>query len=232
MGSERLRVSCAHFWWHGWRGPVAACHCPASQTALDSRSGEHQHSNSEVGFLLNVCPSRTIHKVEKSFKSGMTQWNILQPLIISFPKSMTLRCSSIFFSGSAVKNPPAKARDTSVGVGNGNPLQHSCLENFMERGAWRTTIHGVAKSQTQLSMSPHTGRKKHYLNFVNLYVKSYPFLMHVQKKNYETKDIWCWQGLILCGGINYGVFFFVLNAFSLDSVLLMQGPRFDPWSGN
>ena len=37
------------------------------------------------------------------------------------------------------------------GEGNGNPLQDSCLENPMDRGAWWTTIHGVTKSQTQLS---------------------------------------------------------------------------------
>ena len=37
------------------------------------------------------------------------------------------------------------------GAGNGNPLQYSCLENSMDRGAWRTTVHGVAKSRTQLS---------------------------------------------------------------------------------
>ena len=35
--------------------------------------------------------------------------------------------------------------------GNGNPLQYSCLENLMSRGAWWATVHGVAKSQTQLS---------------------------------------------------------------------------------
>ena len=35
--------------------------------------------------------------------------------------------------------------------GNGNPLQYSCLENLMDRGAWRSTVHGIAKSQTQLS---------------------------------------------------------------------------------
>ena len=35
--------------------------------------------------------------------------------------------------------------------GNGNPLQYSCLENSMDRRAWRATVHGVAKSQTQLS---------------------------------------------------------------------------------
>ena len=37
------------------------------------------------------------------------------------------------------------------GEGNGNPLQYSGLENPMDRGAWRATIHGVTKSQTQLS---------------------------------------------------------------------------------
>ena len=39
----------------------------------------------------------------------------------------------------------------SSGEGNGNPLQYSCLENFMDRGAWQATVHGVAKGQTQLS---------------------------------------------------------------------------------
>ena len=32
--------------------------------------------------------------------------------------------------------------------GHGNPLKHSCLENSVDRGAWRATIHGVAQSQT------------------------------------------------------------------------------------
>ena len=62
----------------------------------------------------------------------------------------------------AVKNLPANAGDTrdeglipglrrSLGGGNGNPFQHSCLENSMDRGAWWATVHGVGKSQTQLS---------------------------------------------------------------------------------
>ena len=34
---------------------------------------------------------------------------------------------------------------------NGNPLQYSCLENSMDRGAWWATVHGVAKSRTRLS---------------------------------------------------------------------------------
>ena len=39
----------------------------------------------------------------------------------------------------------------SSGEGNGNPLQYSCLENPMNRGAWRATVHGITKSQTPLS---------------------------------------------------------------------------------
>ena len=56
-----------------------------------------------------------------------------------------------------VKNPPSNAgdiRDTSSipgsgrspGGGHGNPLQYSCLENSLDRGAWRATVHGVAQS--------------------------------------------------------------------------------------
>jgi len=39
----------------------------------------------------------------------------------------------------------------SPGEENGYPLQYSCLENSMDRGAWWATVHGVTKSQTQLS---------------------------------------------------------------------------------
>ena len=44
---------------------------------------------------------------------------------------------------------PGLAR--SPGEGHGNPLQYSCLENPRDRGAWWATVHGVAKSRTQLS---------------------------------------------------------------------------------
>ena len=39
----------------------------------------------------------------------------------------------------------------SSGGGTGTPLQYSCLENPMDRGAWWATVHGVTKSRTQLS---------------------------------------------------------------------------------
>ena len=41
----------------------------------------------------------------------------------------------------------------SPGLGNSNPVQYSCLDNPMDRGAWRATIHGVSKSWTRLSMA-------------------------------------------------------------------------------
>ena len=70
---------------------------------------------------------------------------------------------------SYVKNPPLVAqmvkrlptmRETQVqslgwedppGEGNGDPLQYACLKNVMDRRAWQAIVHGVAKSQTQLS---------------------------------------------------------------------------------
>ena len=64
--------------------------------------------------------------------------------------------------GVGVKNLPANAGDArdmgsipwlgrSPGMGNGTPLQYSCLENFMTREAWWATVHGAAKTQVQLS---------------------------------------------------------------------------------
>ena len=47
----------------------------------------------------------------------------------------------------------------SPGEGNGNPLQYSCLENPMDGGAWWATVHGVAKSRTQLSDFTFTFRE-------------------------------------------------------------------------
>ena len=41
--------------------------------------------------------------------------------------------------------------NTSLGEGDGTPLQYSCLENPMDRGAWKAAVHGVEKSRTRLS---------------------------------------------------------------------------------
>ena len=66
-----------------------------------------------------------------------------------------------------VKNLPASAgdeRDVDLILrsgrfprgGHGNPHQYSCLENPMDRGAWRATVHGVTKSWTRLSNLVHS----------------------------------------------------------------------------
>ena len=66
-----------------------------------------------------------------------------------------------------VKNPPANAGDVrhvssipesgrSPGGGHGNPLQYSCLENPMDRGAWRVTVHGGAKRNFVMDMTEHS----------------------------------------------------------------------------
>ena len=70
----------------------------------------------------------------------------------------------VFPGGASVKNLPANAEDTkdmglisgsgrSPGVGSGNSLQYSCLENSMDRGTWWDTVHEVAK---ELDTTEHT----------------------------------------------------------------------------
>ena len=67
-----------------------------------------------------------------------------------------------FLDGSAIKNPPSNAGHAGdvgltpesgrfSGVGNGNPLQYSCLGNPVNRGACWTIVHGVTVNRTQLS---------------------------------------------------------------------------------
>ena len=64
-----------------------------------------------------------------------------------------------FPGGSEVKASACNAGDLGSipgsgrfpGEGNGNPLQYSCLENPMDRGAWQATVHRVPKSRTRLS---------------------------------------------------------------------------------
>ena len=52
----------------------------------------------------------------------------------------------------------------SPGEGNGNPLQYSCLESSMNRGAWQATVHGVEKSQTQLKQLSTAGIRREYIS--------------------------------------------------------------------
>ena len=87
------------------------------------------------------------------------------PALWTPPPSTTSPWASVFLpvrgfpDASAVKKSPANAGDVnsipglgrSPGEGNGNLLYYSCLENSTDRGTWWATVHGVEKSQTQLS---------------------------------------------------------------------------------
>ena len=110
-----------------------------------------------MGKTNNKQVITSLRVVTKEILQGALEEN-KQPLVMNlqsrgFPRLVLL-----------VKNLPASAggaRDAGwipesgiySGVGNGNPLQYSCLENSMDRGIWWTTVHGVAKSQTRLN--PH-----------------------------------------------------------------------------
>ena len=75
---------------------------------------------------------------------------------------------------------PASGR--SPGEGNGYPLQYSCLENSMDRGAWQAIIHGVAKSQTRLSDFQYTHTHTH----THIYIYTH---MHTYQKRWKIIDV-------------------------------------------
>ena len=81
---------------------------------------------------------------------------------MTFGFMKVLQSQKISYLCQKLKNPTAiagKVRDVGSisrsggprGGGHGNPLQYFCLENPMDGGAWWATVHGIAKSQTQLS---------------------------------------------------------------------------------
>ena len=93
-----------------------------------------------------------------------------------------------------VKKQPASSGDArdkgsipgsrrSLGVGNGNPLQYSCLGNPTDRGAWRVTVHGVAKSRTQLSIHTHTQISDKHPTFQNIWLGR-------ELKNRVSESMW------------------------------------------
>ena len=91
--------------------------------------------------------------------------SVLVGVIMKWHCNLIMGFSCIFlmtggFPGSSdCKEPACNAGDPdlipgsgrSLGEGNGNPLQYSCLENPMDRIAWQATVHGVTKNWTQLS---------------------------------------------------------------------------------
>ena len=85
--------------------------------------------------------------------------HLSKQLVMLFGYTVPLDAFQSFPGGSDGKEPACPAGDWSLipasgrspGEGNGYPLQYSCLENSMDRGAWWATVHGVVKSWTGLS---------------------------------------------------------------------------------
>ena len=99
-----------------------------------------------------------------------------------------------FPGGVVVKNLPPSAIDTgdagwtpglgrSPAEGNGNPLQYSCLENPMDRGAWWATVHGVTKCQ---DMTEQTCTL--LLKVTSRYCPKKPSKIPVRNKSYEDSN--------------------------------------------
>ena len=95
----------------------------------------------------------------QNWEKGTSRLYIVTMLIYLICRIHHTKCWVDFTGGTVVNNLSANTRDTrDVGsilgseryprVGTGNPLQYSCLENSMDRGAWQATVHGVAKRWT------------------------------------------------------------------------------------
>ena len=68
-----------------------------------------------------------------------------------------------------------------IGVGNGNPLQYSCLENPRDGGAWWAAVYGVAQSQTRLKRLSSSSSRVEKCNKVYLIKSCWCFLLDLQK---------------------------------------------------
>ena len=89
----------------------------------------------------------TVHRVEKS-QTRLSDFTFTFTLIrFDFPGGSDGKESA--YNAGDLGSIPGSGR--SPGEGNGNPLQYSWLENPMDGGAWRATVHRVEKSQTRLS---------------------------------------------------------------------------------
>ena len=118
-----------------------------------------------MSLLFNMLSSLVIAFLLRN-KCLLISWlqspHFLLPFIISIFCIYVLLTSFSLTGGAVVKN-PANAEDMgtipgsggSPKVGNGKPFLYSCLENSMDRGAWWSIGHGVAKSWTQLSTCAH-----------------------------------------------------------------------------
>ena len=110
-----------------------------------------QSSNVCVCVLSHVCDPMDCSPPDSSVY-GILQARILEQVVISFSKSSNNTAPRpLKKKGPSMKSTPDLEMNMPSIVGNGNPLQSSCLENPMGGGAWWAAVHGVSKSRTLLS---------------------------------------------------------------------------------
>ena len=143
-GQYRTLIGCNCYFWRGWNTLFGDGHVDISnRTVTREASGSWGVSNFWHRYSTDIFPT--------------------------FSESSTLLWLSLYIYKLVVKNLPANAGDArerssisvsgrSPGVGNGNPLLYSCLENSTDRGAWWAPVHGAAKSWTWLSDWVHAPR--------------------------------------------------------------------------
>ena len=90
-------------------------------------------------------------------------------------------------------------------VGNGKPLQYSSLENSMDRGAWRATVHKVANSRTQLSVCACAGARTHTHTHTHrhthtqcMYAEPNSFTCHSKMAAYQSDNQFNYVAYHLC----------------------------------
>ena len=142
LSSCRVRAShCSGFiCWGAWAvGTQASVVVDTSLVAL-------QHVESSQIGLEPVPPALA----GRFLTIGLPGKSIKNYLFNISTECRGLPCDSGSKESSCNAGDPGSMQGNSPGEGSGNPLQYSCLENSMDRGAWRATLHGVAKSQTRL----------------------------------------------------------------------------------
>ena len=127
-------------------------HCSTLSAAVDFTPVFCLHVTQVWGICPGGCPSPFIH-LEPALSLVLSP-----PESIQIPNTFT---NKVKFLGSSHRQTCIR---TPWRRGNGNPLQYSCLENPMDRGAWQAMVRRVAESQTQLkwlSTTSFQSRNRH-----------------------------------------------------------------------